>query len=1257
MSSKIVKPQVAPAEFGAGKNDLKSQVQGSGVHTQTKGAYSKVGEEQRLVQTGIQAATEGAVRGIGWVKEYQETKFTEETLKKYADNINDYLPDPEEARLKSEIVAQTGAEHQAWKTFGAVNSDGESISGEESAQTVNVAQVNTKAALDTLRKANIQGRIDTDTFLARAAEITRKAIARHPTLASEIIGDANRMYEIAGVKSHMSGLQQAQKSAAAVEQKETASLMTTWKESGYLVFPRLKNGEMDKEYMKNVLYSEQLDKKPMADLIAQSESRQKMTKIERQSQVDDWNKVQPDGQTKLSRMTFGKVNEVIQTFWKVIAEAEDSSKPKLYQMLDEQVRNIKEENERFIAGYRSFPSIDKHVTVFNSHLDVAVKEMKAIGNREDQLKLAENWKKFLEMDSYRKVVGEWGMSPLEQDMLSKSFTMSGGFLSMITKGEGSKENMMANTFLKYMGSVMLKMNARIAGDDKSSLSQGPSVLHNLYASDPENKDFIKLNSRGMEVSLDKILELPSKGEQFEETENLLKVYADPIKQEMLRKLDPVAINKLDRATRGYLGFIDNRLNKEMENIIKNGTDLKVSYSNGQLSFTSTTNPQIADHMSRRFSTRFGNAIKVLKATAPSEKLNTFEDFILGMMPNIVKNTGRAETLPEAQPKSDLSPSVQTSDKPFVSNSKVRENPRFMSEKEFQKSKLDAQKEFGQGEPDPAVKKKDTSEDVIVEEVTDEVAEEIKNHPWYEAFKKEEGYYPDLNTNQYRYQAAWEDGIRPEIGKDGKYHWGSKLIDGSDTKVNGHKTAYKNEISEEYGEQMVEYLDKEGITNREEAMKLIEIIKTTPSIHVKNNTKNLGYGVRHDPTQGWKGKGYAAGKHTVTMEDGEEVQITEYTVGVTIDGKIVDVPSVNSYTTEEDMKAIKESVRTGKPLPQEIEDKAQRHALDRIEAKKSIYLEEGEEQVPFAIDRFGGAKDLSGEVDALKAANKPAAVISPEDEKIRTRGNVFKNPEQEILSKEITGESLWGESLKRGKDIVGKAEKVAEYLLPSMNSLPIASPNNPNGMDKKENRFSFDTVESPELNELVERHFTRENKEGKGLNIKGSEKHTRNNWEIPKKILADLANKIAWTESRNRQSIRNPKEGSTATGFYQFIVGTQAQRDAKETTPVQTAINRVKSKLNNPPAWLDKLYVDGKVGELTRDQQTLLLLGDLLEKKGGDELWKIMLDPKSQDGTGEKYRKAQYDMYIKLHHTDKKGVPIAAKANAQKNILYVNKYYH
>jgi len=255
-----------------------------------------------------------------------------------------------------------------------------------------------------------------------------------------------------------------------------------------------------------------------------------------------------------------------------------------------------------------------------------------------------------------------------------------------------------------------------------------------------------------------------------------------------------------------------------------------------------------------------------------------------------------------------------------------------------------------------------------------------------------------------------------------------------------------------------------------------------------------------------------------------------------------------------------------------------------------------------------------------------------------------------------GESLWEEGLERAKDLVVKAGKVADYVLPTMNPLPPTSPDNPNGMDKKENRFSFDTVESPELNELVERHFTRKNKEGKGLNIKGSEKHTRNNWEIPKKILADLANKFAWTESRNRQSIKN-SEGSTATGLYQFLVGTQAERDAKKNTSLQSAITRVKSKLNNPPAWLDKLYKDGKVGELTRDQQTLLLLGDLLEKKGGDELWKIMLDPKSQDGTGEKYRKAQYDMYIKLHHTDKKGVSTAVKANAQKHILYVNKYYH
>jgi len=179
----------------------------------------------------------------------------------------------------------------------------------------------------------------------------------------------------------------------------------------------------------------------------------------------------------------------------------------------------------------------------------------------------------------------------------------------------------------------------------------------------------------------------------------------------------------------------------------------------------------------------------------------------------------------------------------------------------------------------------------------------------------------------------------------------------------------------------------------------EVSKTATSIYVKNNNKDLGYGVRNDPTQGDKGDGFIAGKHTVTRDNGEEVQVTEYTVGVEIDGKIVDVPSINAYTTEEDMKAILESVRTGKPLPQEIEEKAQRHALDRIDAGKSIYLEKGEKQLGVVFSNEKIVKDWAilyqttndpiKNKRAAEALNKKYTVPPKAKNSIEIAASIFK----------------------------------------------------------------------------------------------------------------------------------------------------------------------------------------------------------------------------------------------------------------------------
>lgn len=135
------------------------------------------------------------------------------------------------------------------------------------------------------------------------------------------------------------------------------------------------------------------------------------------------------------------------------------------------------------------------------------------------------------------------------------------------------------------------------------------------------------------------------------------------------------------------------------------------------------------------------------------------------------------------------------------------------------------------------------------------------------------------------------------------------------------------------------------------------------------------------------------------------------------------------------------------------------------------------------------------------------------------------------------------------------------------------------------------------------------------------------------ILYDFALKVGRAESSGNPKARNkPLEGeeaSTATGLYQFLVGNADK--GKDNSSLQTAVNRAKKRIDAP--WLDEVFKTGKVEDLTPDQQTVLFLGDILEKEGSDKLIKSLLDPNASE---KEQKKAMYKIYLKLHHTKKEG---------------------
>ena len=105
--------------------------------------------------------------------------------------------------------------------------------------------------------------------------------------------------------------------------------------------------------------------------------------------------------------------------------------------------------------------------------------------------------------------------------------------------------------------------------------------------------------------------------------------------------------------------------------------------------------------------------------------------------------------------------------------------------------------------------------------------------------------------------------------------------------------------------------------------------------------------------------------------------------------------------------------------------------------------------------------------------------------------------------------------------------------------------------------------------------------------------------------------------------------TSAEGLYQFVDGS-----------IEPAINRVLRTIPCQP-WMAQVLKDKDMDKLTRDQQTLMFIADILEKRGGDKYTKSIME-------GDK--KAMLNAYLVLHHTN----PDPATRDRAERIIYERK---
>ena len=165
-------------------------------------------------------------------------------------------------------------------------------------------------------------------------------------------------------------------------------------------------------------------------------------------------------------------------------------------------------------------------------------------------------------------------------------------------------------------------------------------------------------------------------------------------------------------------------------------------------------------------------------------------------------------------------------------------------------------------------------------------------------------------------------------------------------------------------------------------------------------------------------------------------------------------------------------------------------------------------------------------------------------------------------------------------------------------------------EKKKTRPSYINDEVLNLQRI---HLEEKNKDG-------TSRFTYSNIEEAQDTLNELTEFVLEAESDGDFNAANPN--SSARGGYQFT------KDAS-----QTAMNRVESKIGKKIDRFDEVRQTGDVRNLSESDQTLLFIGDILEKSGSDKYIQNLLDAK----TPKEKRNAAYQIYSILHHTvDSKG---------------------
>ena len=569
-------------EQAADFRDTKLSKPDSGSAEATQAGVSNTHAYGELAGQSYAQIGEGVAKGIKNVSDFKEGYDLAKIDQEHAANINEYLYDPTTAPQEDLDVA-TNTEERMWANAANDNAEGK---GQQIVDTINIASANTAKAITRLATAKKQGRMSAEQFVANSTRITREAIARHPSLSDEILGNTRKLWAIAGVQDQLD-LDKAAKQSQLTEMNQVKANERTSYLSWNKGLPYTENGEVDYELMRQrnnkqneIVHSLEEAKRLIEDKSIESTLKAEKLLAPKEDGTDSVIEVtRAEGEKQLIKSTHAGFKAAGDDAVLIAAELTK---------LKENIRGMKETYFKETEDMHGVPRMLRFHTEAGARLDLIAQDFIDVKSGTTVRAALETSARTAQHLANKELQILYGMHPTMQNALNEMIK---------TVGVGTliaKDPELFSKYVRQIGKIMDKntdvqdsvlANTPVAAKSLDAIATSAISRLDGDMSDEDRKITTTAANRTVMQQARTFKQSGTGVEGVARLDKLTESYASAEFTNAGKHLNDESKAAATKILSGALGIYQSNMVRDLQRWRSNGAQVNVSYENGNLSFT------------------------------------------------------------------------------------------------------------------------------------------------------------------------------------------------------------------------------------------------------------------------------------------------------------------------------------------------------------------------------------------------------------------------------------------------------------------------------------------------------------------------------------------------------------------------------------------------------------------------------------------------------------------------------------------------